>query len=668
MEHCRQPDAGGAPAWLEIVVPARNEAGRLSDGLATLCLKAATLPPGVGIIVVDSASTDGTGEIVSHWPAGPVPVRLIRCDRPGKGAAVRAGLLATRARYIGFCDADMATDLAALDVAIARLRGGDEMVLGSRAHPDSVVEVRHSAVRRLGAAVFRIAARMVVPGVHDTQCGFKFFSGELARAAAADLRSVGFAFDIELISRARRLSTVPPAEIPVIWRDVEGSTFSVWRHSIAVFWGVLAAAIALRRSGPDHAGSARVGSGRAGSARTGAGPALMAGKTVAVVNRRDPWHPLAGGAERYAWEMAAGLARRGATVRYITSRGAGQQRRACYDEIDVVRLGGSLTVYPRALAWLALRRRSLDTVLDCQNAMPFFTPGVLARRTQIVRMVHHVQDQQFGGFFRPVAAAVGRWLEGPAARWCYRRRASVAVSDSTAAAMRARLGWPGPIHIVPNGLSAGCFALPPGVLPGDAGEEGWRVLTVVGRLVARKRVDRVLAIAERLRDHGFRIEIIGKGPESGSLAIQVAERGLEDVVLLRGFLSDAEKRSAVARSDLHISASEGAGGGLSVLEAAALGVPTVAYDVDGLRDAVRDGQTGWLVGDGEMIEDVTERALKELADPRRRADMAAACRSWAASFESDRSAEQLISLLIAGPSAPSGNPVLHRRSGASTLR
>ena len=106
---------GAAPLQIEIVVPARNEARRLPGGLDALCRKAADLPVPAGILVVDSASTDATGDVVRQWPAGPVPVRLLRCDRPGKGLAVRTGLLATRAPFVGFCDADMATDLAALD-------------------------------------------------------------------------------------------------------------------------------------------------------------------------------------------------------------------------------------------------------------------------------------------------------------------------------------------------------------------------------------------------------------------------------------------------------------------------------------------------------------------------------------------------------------------------
>jgi hypothetical protein len=96
----------------------------------------------------------------------------------------------------------------------------------------SVVEERHSAVRRLGAAAFRALARRVLPDATDTQCGFKFFSGPLARAAAQPLRTGGFAFDIELIAICQRLGA-PPTEIPVSWRDVPGSTFSVSHHSAA---------------------------------------------------------------------------------------------------------------------------------------------------------------------------------------------------------------------------------------------------------------------------------------------------------------------------------------------------------------------------------------------------------------------------------------------------
>jgi dolichyl-phosphate beta-glucosyltransferase len=238
------PESGASPVSIEIIVPARNEARRLPDGLAALCRTAAALPLRTAVLVVDSASTDTTGELVRAWPAGPVPVRLLRCPRPGKGLAVRAGLLATQAPFVGFCDADMATDLSALDTVVGLLTAGKPLVVGSRGLASSAVTARHSAVRRGGAAVFRALARQVVPGTTDTQCGFKFFSGPLARAAALRLRTAGFAFDIELIAICQRLGATL-TEIPVRWQDMPGSTFSVPRHSAAALRDV--AAIWLRQ-------------------------------------------------------------------------------------------------------------------------------------------------------------------------------------------------------------------------------------------------------------------------------------------------------------------------------------------------------------------------------------------------------------------------------------
>src|SRR6516165_9313915 len=277
----------GSPALIEIVVPARNEARRLPDGLAALYRKAAALPVPAAILVVDSASTDATSEVVRRWPDGPVAVRLLHCARPGKGLAVRTGLLATRAPFVGFCDADMATDLSALDLAIALLAAGNSLVVGSRGLASSVVTNRHSAVRRAGAAVFRAMARQVVPGATDTQCGFKFFSGPLVRAAALRLTTQSFAFDIELIALCQRLGATL-IEFPVCWRDMPGSTFSVPRHSAAALRDV--AAIWLNHR-PGRAGAARaVTLAQAGNPlalRVGAGP-LAAAPGLAGARQRLP--------------------------------------------------------------------------------------------------------------------------------------------------------------------------------------------------------------------------------------------------------------------------------------------------------------------------------------------------------------------------------------------
>jgi glycosyltransferase involved in cell wall biosynthesis len=386
-----------------------------------------------------------------------------------------------------------------------------------------------------------------------------------------------------------------------------------------------------------------------------------AGRRIAIVNWRDPWHPEAGGAERYAWEMAQGLVRRGSLVCYLTARAPGQAAREHRDGVDIVRLGGRLSVYPRVLKWLTGHRTAFDAVIDCQNGIPFFTPWALPGRVPVICVIHHVHDAQFGLYFPSGLAALGRVLEGPVSRWSYRNHECVAVSQSTVNAMRDRLRWTGPIHVVPNGLSPESFrGRPAGLLPDDQAGSGPTVLTWVGRLVAHKRPERVLDIAGRLG--GVRIDVIGRGPAAGQLATGISARDLAGRVRLRGFLPEEEKRAVVAASALHLNTSQGEGWGLCVLEAAALGVPTVAYDVDGLRDAVRDGETGWLVRPGERIEDVTERALKELADPGRRAEIAAACRSWARAFDWERSAGLMADLIgaalrrKAGSEAGAGAP------------
>jgi glycosyltransferase involved in cell wall biosynthesis len=236
-QHPSRPPAG-RPVELEIVIPARNEASRLPDGLRELCAALAGLPLSSSVIVVDNGSTDGTADLVREWPSGPVPIRLLSCSERGKGAAVRTGVLATRAPLVGFMDADMATTLDVLGRVIALLIAGHVVVVGSRAHPCSEVEARHNVMRHFGAAAFRATVRRVLPGIGDTQCGFKFFDGEVARRAALDLRIHGFAFDVELLARCRTLGAVT-TEIPIEWHDKPGSTFHPGRHALGCLRDVL---------------------------------------------------------------------------------------------------------------------------------------------------------------------------------------------------------------------------------------------------------------------------------------------------------------------------------------------------------------------------------------------------------------------------------------------
>src|SRR5208282_4303609 len=158
---------------LEIVIPARDEARRLPSTLTRTARYLEVQPYSSSIVVVDNGSVDQTSDLVARTWSDRVPVRLVGCAQPGKGAAVRRGFLTSRACFIGYMDADLATPIETLDVVLPLL---DEfpVVIGSRRISGAAFAKRQPAHRAVSGMVFRAMARRVLPGFTDTQCGFKF--------------------------------------------------------------------------------------------------------------------------------------------------------------------------------------------------------------------------------------------------------------------------------------------------------------------------------------------------------------------------------------------------------------------------------------------------------------------------------------------------------------
>ncbi len=362
------------------------------------------------------------------------------------------------------------------------------------------------------------------------------------------------------------------------------------------------------------------------------------GARVVVANWRDLDHPLAGGSERYAWELARGLVGAGARVDFLTARQPGQPRSETRDGVRVVRRGGQLSYYLLAALWLLLRRRSVDVVVDLEAGIPLFSPVLVSRRrTGLVLVVHHVHLDQFGTYFPAPLAWLGRFLEGTVMPRVYRGVTTVAVSDSTRRAMVERLGWHGPITLLRNGN------VPPraagDVSPADTVDR----LVVLGRLSPHKRVDLVVRAVAALQPTrpALHLDVIGKGPDRNRLEALVRDLDVGKHVTFHGYVSEDAKADLLSRARLHVCASDVEGWGQVVIEAAAYGVPTVARDVPGLRDSVRHETTGWLLP--EPVTDLAavqarllvgiETALQELEDPERRDEISSACRGWAAQFD-----------------------------------
>lgn len=227
---------------LHIVIPAYNEQARLPRTLRALRRHVAAHRATLGrveVTVVDNASDDLTADVARACDTPAMPVRVVTCPVRGKGAAVRAGLLAVTQEcgaddLVCFMDADGATGMDALEVAWRRVQLGADVVIGSRGLPDSVVAGRYCRTRSTGAACYRRLAARLLPGIADTQCGFKLLRADVARSAADGLLTRGFSFDVELLVRLRRTG-VRIVEIPVSWVDVPGSTFVPLRHGARSF-------------------------------------------------------------------------------------------------------------------------------------------------------------------------------------------------------------------------------------------------------------------------------------------------------------------------------------------------------------------------------------------------------------------------------------------------
>ncbi len=254
---------------LTIVLPAYNEEARLGPALDELFgyLKrhgaqgrdgapgAAALPADVRVLVVDDGSTDGTAALVRARPeaitregATRPPLGLISVPHGGKGAAVRAGMLAADTDLVLFADADMATPPDQIPLLVAALADHD-LALGSRIQPDgSDMRASQPLYRRLLGRVFHLlASAWAVGPVQDTQCGFKGFTREAASDLFARQEITSIVFDVEVIYLARRRG-YRIAIVPIRWADKRGSRMHPGpRLAVRVAWDLIRARLAHRR-------------------------------------------------------------------------------------------------------------------------------------------------------------------------------------------------------------------------------------------------------------------------------------------------------------------------------------------------------------------------------------------------------------------------------------
>ena len=226
--------------YLSVVIPAYNEAERLPATLERIGTYLGRQPYRSEIVVVDDGSTDATGEVVKAFgTSGEVSeafgaggsVHLLSPGHQGKGGAVRSGMLAAAGELILMTDADYCTPIADVEPLIRAIEGGCDVAIGSRAVAGSVLEVRQPLYREwLGRAGNLLIQAMLLPGIHDTQCGFKLFRRQAAREIFSRSVMDGISFDVEVLFLARRLGWAI-REVPIHWSHIPGSKIRIARDA-----------------------------------------------------------------------------------------------------------------------------------------------------------------------------------------------------------------------------------------------------------------------------------------------------------------------------------------------------------------------------------------------------------------------------------------------------
>jgi len=225
---------------ISVVVPAYNEESRLNDTLPVIYAYLREHFPQFELLVVDDGSTDCTPSIVQECARQHPEVRLISYQpNRGKGHAVRTGVLQARGEWVLFSDADLATPIEELPNLAAKVREGYDIAIASRAVRGARLVIRQPWYREFAGRTFNLMVQLLaVPGIHDTQCGFKLFRQEAAREVFSRCEENGFSFDIEVLHVALRLG-YRVAEVPVHWMHREGSKVRLLRDAVRMFGALL---------------------------------------------------------------------------------------------------------------------------------------------------------------------------------------------------------------------------------------------------------------------------------------------------------------------------------------------------------------------------------------------------------------------------------------------
>jgi glycosyltransferase involved in cell wall biosynthesis len=354
---------------------------------------------------------------------------------------------------------------------------------------------------------------------------------------------------------------------------------------------------------------------------------------ILVVNWQDRENPLSGGAEIHLHEIFERLAARGHAITLLCGGWPGCPPRATLGGIDVHRVGTRQTFALRVFQyWFRhLKNEPFDIVFEDINKAPLYTPLWGVRAKTVACVPHLFGGTAFHELPWPLATAV--WLSERPLPLVYRRVPFEAISESTADDLAGR-GIPrAHVRVIYPGVSFEHYT------PLASLRTPHPSFAYVGRLKKYKGVDLVIRAFAQLDDASAVLEIAGAGDYRPALEALAASLDLGGRVRFLGFISEPEKLALFRRAWAVALASPKEGWGLTNVEAAACGTPAVASNSPGIRESVRDAETGFLVPHGDVA--AMAAAFRRLAASRELvAGMGAKARAFAETFTWTRAADE----------------------------
>lgn len=243
------PPSASAPdaPWLSIIIPAFNEEGRLPATLRDVTSWIDTQERAVEVIVVENGSTDGTVDVARRYAASHPSVQVLAGLPKGKGLAVRQGMIAARGTFRFLCDADLSMPIGMVERFLPVVADGKTVAVGSREAPGARRFAEPGYRHLMGRAFNQLVKTLAVPGVEDTQCGFKMFPASAAEDIFGPARLAGWGFDAEVLFLARKRGYAL-SEVPIDWHYNDDSRVRAVHDSLAMiaeliqirwndFWG-----------------------------------------------------------------------------------------------------------------------------------------------------------------------------------------------------------------------------------------------------------------------------------------------------------------------------------------------------------------------------------------------------------------------------------------------